>query len=111
MKNVRTPLVFRYRVTTQITVDLQILHGRMLVINCTRSLVIVGLVPTTKMESLSGEYAIYLIMPELRFYMLYTSGPRASVRTCGHMLFDMLVTFATKFGLKMVQLQRSYFLV
>jgi len=111
MKNVLTPLVFRYRVIMQIMVDLQILHGRMLVINCTRSLVIVGLGPTTKMESLSGEYAIYLILPELRFYMLYTSGPRASVRTCGHMLFDMLVTFATKFGLKMVQLQRSYFLV
>jgi hypothetical protein len=111
MRNVLTPLVFRYKVIMLIMVDLQILPGRILVINCTRSLVIVGLGPITKMEWLSGEYVIYPIMPEPHFYMLYISGMRESVRFCGHALFDMLVTYATKFGLKMVQHQKSYFLV
>jgi hypothetical protein len=97
MRNVLTPLVFRYKVIMLIMVDFQNLPGRMLVINCTRSLVIVGLGPITKMAWLSGEYTIYPIIPELHSYMLYSSGPRESVRICGHTLLDMLVTYATKF--------------
>ena len=41
--------------------------------------------------------AIRQLMAQLKNFQVYSSGPRESVRICGHTLLDMLVTYATKF--------------
>jgi hypothetical protein len=61
------------------------------------------------MELLNGGSEMFPILLVLHYSMPYTLGPRESLKIYGHMLYGMLVTYATNFELRMDICQRSCF--